>query len=351
MHPTPDGRFGDQTTFPADRPLARQLEALNQHWAEALADEHSARDFIQEVTARVDSALRSLWDDKLADTPCALVAVGGYGRGEMFVHSDIDIMVLTPDHAHDDAVQAFLYTLWDTGLSIGYAVRSLDECLEAASDPTVYTSLIESRLIAGNDELLTRLDAAIRDDTAFDPGWFFAAKLDEQQARYASHDNVGTKIEPHIKEGPGGLRDLHTIRWLANRIDGAPTLAGMHRAELLRDDEFQAMARAESLLFRIRIGLHGLAERPEERLLLMHQKTLAGAFGYQGEQSGNLAVERFMQHFFRATIEVERLNQLLIQRWRERLHPEILEPIERLNPRFIMRGRLIETRDAQVFMR
>ncbi|HER19442.1 MAG TPA: [protein-PII] uridylyltransferase, partial [Chromatiales bacterium] len=356
MHPTAEhsaaeGRFADQVTVPADRPLARQLEALNQHWAEALADEGSARDFIDEVTARVDSALRTLWQDQLADTPCTLVAVGGYGRGEMFVHSDIDIMVLTPNHAHDDAVQAFLYTLWDTGLSIGYAVRSLEECLEAAVDPTVYTSLIESRPIAGNDELLAELDTAIRDDDRFEPAWFFAAKIDEQHARYRSHDNVGTKIEPHIKEGPGGLRDLHTIRWLANRIDGTPTLAGMHRAGMLRDDEFQSLARAQSLLFRIRIGLHGLADRSEERLLLMHQKTLAGTFGYEGEQGGNLAVERFMQHFFRATIEVERLNQLLIQRWRERLHPEILEPVEPLNPRFVMRGRLIETRDAQVFMR
>ncbi|HSH83800.1 MAG TPA: [protein-PII] uridylyltransferase [Guyparkeria sp.] len=344
-------RFGDQTTLPSDRPLARQLEALNACWKETLADGIPARNFIAEVSARVDSVLRSLWKDKLADTSCALVAVGGYGRGEMFVHSDIDIMVLTPDRSHDDAVQAFLYTLWDTGLPIGYAVRSLDECLLAADDPTIYTSLLESRLVAGRAELLARLDAAIRDDSRFSPAWFFAAKVDEQQTRHQSHDNLGTKIEPHIKEGPGGLRDLHTIRWLANRIDGAATLASMHRAGLLHDDEFQALEQAESLLFRIRIGLHGLAERAEERLLLTHQKALATAFGYQGQQDGNLAVERFMQHFFRATIEVERLNQLLIQRWRERLQPEILKPVEQINPRFNKRGRLIETRDAQVFMR
>ncbi|MDG4866994.1 [protein-PII] uridylyltransferase [Guyparkeria sp. 1SP6A2] len=343
--------FNDQTTFPADRPLARQLDMLNQHWADALAGDTEARAFINEVTARVDSALRHLWQDKLEGLPCALLAVGGYGRGEMFVHSDIDVMVLTRDHAHDEPVQAFLYTLWDTGLSIGYAVRSLDECIEAAEDPTVYTSLLESRLVAGDAPLLAEMDRSIRDENAFPADWFFTAKLQEQQDRYRSHDNVGTKIEPHLKEGPGGLRDLHTIRWLANRIDGAPALPGMHRAGLLRDDEFQALEHAESLLFRIRIGLHGLAERAEERLLLTHQKTLATAFGYEGEQDGNLAVERFMQHFFRATIEVERLNQLLLQRWRERLQPTILEPVERINPRFIKRGQLIETRDAQVFMR
>ncbi len=343
--------FNDQTTFPADRPLARQLDMLNQHWADALAGDTEARAFVNEVTARVDSALRHLWQDKLEGIPCALLAVGGYGRGEMFVHSDIDVMVLTRDHAHDEPVQAFLYTLWDTGLSIGYAVRSLDECIEAAEDPTVYTSLLESRLVAGDAALLAEMDRSIRDENAFPADWFFTAKLQEQQDRYRSHDNVGTKIEPHLKGGPGGLRDLHTIRWLANRIDGAPALPGMHRAGLLRDDEFQALEHAESLLFRIRIGLHGLAERAEERLLLTHQKTLATAFGYEGEQDGNLAVERFMQHFFRATIEVERLNQLLLQRWRERLQPTILEPVERINPRFIKRGQLIETRDAQVFMR
>ncbi len=351
MTPADATSFNDQTTFPADRPLARQLDTLNQHWADALAGDTEARAFINEVTARVDSALRHLWQDKLEGRPCALLAVGGYGRGEMFVHSDIDVMVLTRDHAHDEPVQAFLYTLWDTGLSIGYAVRSLDECIEAAEDPTVYTSLLESRLVAGDAALLAEMDRSIRDETSFPASWFFTEKLQEQLARYRSHDNVGTKIEPHLKEGPGGLRDLHTIRWLANRIDGAPALPGMHRAGLLRDDEFQALEHAESLLFRIRIGLHGLAERPEERLLLMHQKTLAAAFGYEGEQDGNLAVERFMQHFFRATIEVERLNQLLLQRWRERLQPAILEPVERINPRFIKRGQLIETRDAQVFMR
>ncbi|MFW6322991.1 MAG: [protein-PII] uridylyltransferase [Guyparkeria sp.] len=349
-HPL-ENPFADQTTFPTDRPLARQLDAFNEHWPEALAGEAQARAFITEVTARVDSALRLLWQERLEDLPCALLAVGGYGRGEMFVHSDIDVMVLTADHQHDEAVQAFLYTLWDTGLSIGYAVRSLEECIEAAEDPTIYTSLLEARLVAGDNALFERLDRAIRDASAFPARWFFAAKLDEQRDRYEAHDNVGTKIEPHIKEGPGGLRDLHTIRWLANRIDGAPTFAAMHRAGLLRDDEYRTLERAEILLSQIRIGLHGLAERAEERLLLTHQKTLATTFGYQGEQDGNLAVERFMQHFFRATIEVERLSRLLIQQWRERLYPETLEPIERLNPRFIKRGQLIETRDAQVFMR
>ncbi|MFO7582312.1 [protein-PII] uridylyltransferase [Guyparkeria sp.] len=351
MNLPPENPFSDQTTFPSDRPLARQLDAFNEHWPMALAGKNEARAFITEVTARVDSALRQLWQDRLVGLPCALLAVGGYGRGEMFVHSDIDVMVLTADHEHDEAVQAFLYTLWDTGLSIGYAVRSFDECIEAAEDPTVYTSLLEARLVAGDNALFERLDEAIRDESAFAARWFFAAKLDEQRDRYEANDNVGTKIEPHIKEGPGGLRDIHTIRWLANRIDGAPTLAAMHRAGLLRDDEFRALARAETLLSQIRIGLHGLAERAEERLLLTHQKTLATTFGYEGEQDGNLAVERFMQHFFRATIEVERLSRLLIQKWRERLYPETLEPVERLNPRFIKRGQLIETRDAQVFMR
>ncbi|MGM0517546.1 MAG: [protein-PII] uridylyltransferase [Pseudomonadota bacterium] len=351
MNQLPEHPFGDQSTFPTDRPLARQLDAFNEHWAEAMAGGDEARAFIGEVTARVDSALRQLWQDKLADRPCALLAVGGYGRGEMFVHSDIDVMVLTADHAHDEAVQAFLYTLWDTGLSIGYAVRSFEECLEAARDATVYTSLLEARLIAGDQPLFDRIDTAIRDEETFPARWFFSAKLDEQRDRYESHDNVGTKIEPQIKEGPGGLRDLHTVRWLANRIDGAPTFAAMHRAGLLRDDEFAALERAETLLFRIRIGLHGLADRAEERLLLMHQKTLATSFGYEGEQDGNLAVERFMQRFFRSTIEVERLTRLLIQKWRERLYPETLEPVKRLNPRFVRRGQLIETRDAQVFMR
>lgn len=334
-----------------ERPLARQLENLNEHWESVIDSPGDARDFLTEITARVDATLRQLWRKSVSDADCTLLAVGGYGRGEMFTYSDIDIMVLIPDHHHDEQVQNFLYTLWDTGLSIGYAVRSIPETLQAAQDPTVYTTLLETRVVAGDEALAADLDAAIRDDNRFTPQWFYQAKLDEQNERYHNHEDVGAKIEPQIKDSPGGLRDLHTMRWLANRLTGATTLAEMHRNGLLRDSEFQSLNQAESLLFRLRIGLHGLAGRAEERLLLTHQKRLAAAFGFEGTQEGNLAVERFMQQYFRAAIEVERLNRLLLQHLRERLYPADFKQVIQLTPRFIKRGQLIETTDAQVFMR
>ena len=334
-----------------ERPLARQLETLNEQWPSVISDTLDPRDFLTEITARVDATLRQLWHSSMQDTPCTLLAVGGYGRGEMFAHSDIDIMVLIPDHHHDEPVQEFLYTLWDTGLSIGYAVRSIPETLQAASDPTIYTTLLETRVIAGDAKLAEQLDSAIRDDARFSPQWFYQAKLAEQNARYHNHEDVGAKIEPQIKDSPGGLRDLHTMRWLANRLTGAKTLADMHRNGLLRDSEYQSLHNAEQLLFRLRIGLHGITKRAEERLLLTHQKRLAAAFGFEGTHDGNLAVERFMQRYFRAALEVERLNRIMLQYWREALYPQDFAAVSRLTPRFVKRGQLIETADAQVFMR
>ncbi|MGC8696939.1 MAG: [protein-PII] uridylyltransferase, partial [Halothiobacillus sp.] len=149
----------------------------------------------------------------------------------------------------------------------------------------------------------------------------------------------------------GGLRDLHTLRWLGNRVAGAHSLAAMHDAGLLRDQEWQALNHAEDFISRVRIGLHSVAGRAEERLLLLHQKTLASAFGFHSEHNGNLAVEQFMQQYFRTTTEVERLNQVIVQNFAEQLDPAPAPLRQPLNARFAVRGHLLETTDPQVFMR
>ena len=329
-----------------------QLDQLRANWAEALVDAADARAFIREYSDRLDAFLRALWQEYLDDCPAALLAVGGYGRQEMFPHSDIDILILVENRALDEQVQAFLYVLWDTGLAIGHSVRTLDDCIDAGrSDATVYTNMLDARLVAGKTALERALSERVRSDQMTTHWRFFQDKCHEQAGRYEAQDEVGARIEPNIKEGPGGLRDLQTMRWLANRVHGARTFADMHRIGLLRDGEYRALDQAEALLFRIRIGLHGLAERGEERLLLMHQKALAGHFGYLLDTDGNLAVEQFMQSYFRAVIESERLNRLLLQELREQLNPEPTPEAQVLNPRFQLRGNLLETRNAQVFMR
>ncbi len=329
----------------------QQLTQLQSRWAEAIGDEHVARAWLHEYSDRLDSFLRALWTELLPDLEAGLFAVGGYGRREMFPESDIDILILVADAAEIERVQAVLYVLWDTGLTIGHSVRTLDDCLrEGKDDVTVYTNLLDARLIAGRTELDEQLTELVRGDAITNDWQFFQDKSNEQAARYRAQDESGARIEPNIKEGPGGLRDLQTLRWVAKRVHGAETFAEMHRIGLLRDSEFHALAAAENLLFRVRIGLHGLAERGEERLLLMHQKTLASHFGYPQDE-GNRGVEQFMQSYFRSVIEAERLNHLLLQDFRERLDPRTAAEPEPLNPRFQIRGNLLETRDAQVFMR
>ncbi len=321
-------------------------------WPEALRAADGARVFLKTHTHLIDELLKSYWPEELASGVAALVAVGGYGRGEQFPHSDIDLLILLETHQPETAIQDFLRHLWDAGLVIGHAVRTVEECLIAGRDDvTVYTNLLDARLITGNAALFEQLGQLVRSDQVFQDWSFFQAKTAEQAMRYRTFDETGAKIEPNIKESPGGLRDLHTIRWIGNRVAGAGTLDAMHEHGLLGDREWQTLTEAESFLSQVRIGLHALAGRAEERLLLLHQKALAAQFGYEGEQDGNLAVERFMQRYFRTTIEIERLNQLILQNFREALDPYPDNRIVPINARFRIRGHLLETVDAQVFMR
>lgn len=332
--------------------LQRQIEALHARWPQAIIDTQAAHRFLTELSEQIDQFLRLLWPTALQHRRVALLAVGGYGRREQFPHSDIDLLILIDEHCWDEPIQTFLHTLWDEGLPIGHAVRTLDECIAAGrEDVTVYTNLLDARLITGDIALFEALEQIVRSDCITQNWPFFLAKAAEQDQRYLAHDSMGARIEPNIKESPGGLRDLQTLRWIGNRVARAGSLGAMHRAQLLRDQEWQTLETAQGFLFRVRIGLHALAGRGEERLLLMHQKALATHFQFTADPDGNLAVEHFMQEYFRAALEIERLNLLILQNFREHLDPHPATQIIPINPRFRIRGHLLETTDAQVFMR
>jgi [protein-PII] uridylyltransferase len=350
MKPRLASSSGQDSTLSMD--LSTRITQHLATWPDALQAADGAQVFLETHTRLIDELLKSYWPQELAAGAATLVAVGGYGRGEQFPHSDIDLLILLETHQFDAVIQDFLCRLWDAGLVIGHAVRTVEECLIAGRDDvTVYTNLLDARLITGNADLFTQLDRLVRSDQVFQDWSFFQAKTAEQAMRYRAFDEMGAKIEPNVKESPGGLRDLHTLRWIGNRVAGARTLNAMHAHGLLGDREWQTLTEAEAFISQVRIGLHALAGRAEERLLLLHQKTLAAQFGYEGEQDGNLAVERFMQRYFRTTIEIERLNQLILQNFRETLDPHPDNHIIPINARFRIRGHLLETTDAQVFMR
>jgi [protein-PII] uridylyltransferase len=170
-----------------------------------------------------DNLLAAVWAKHHIDHSCCLIAVGGYGRGELYPHSDIDLLILLPEqavdnHALNSRIEALIGTLWDLGLNVGHSVRSLNECLtEAKKDITVQTNLLESRLLSGAAGFYQEFLSAIK--YGLDVPAFFAAKLKEQASRHAKFNDTAYNLEPNIKESPGGLRDLHMVTWLAQSLN------------------------------------------------------------------------------------------------------------------------------------
>ena len=280
----------------------------------------------------VDDLLRRAWHHCIPEgAGLSLIAVGGYGRGELFPRSDIDLLVLAePDaqQAHQAALSRFFALLWDTGLPIGHAVRSAQECTTAAADQTVMTALLEARPVAAGPEAMAALAAAIAPEKIWPPCDFFLAKREELQQRHRRHGDTSDNLEPNIKDGPGGLRDLHMLGWLALRSFGVRDLDALVGLGHLGPDEAVALERERRVLCRLRYGLHLVAGRREERLRFDYQKLLATRLGYV-DDNDSLAVEKMMQGFYRSAAIVRRINDRLLQRFEEHFDGSALaEPID-----------------------
>lgn len=299
--------------FDADEPIDRLLAARS---------------------AGVDSVLCSAWQrSNCASSNMHLLATGGYGRGELFPASDVDLLVLAEadvQAAQHEALAHFFTLLWDVGLSAGHAVRSLAQCVQAARDDlTVVTALSEWRMLCGKPDAAQRLARALSASTLWPAGEYFAEKRDEQRQRHARFNDTAYNLEPNIKEGPGGLRDIHTLVWMARRVHGVTGLAALVPLGVLGEDEFASLERERQALSRLRFGLHLVAGRREERLLFDLQKALATRLGLRDERADNLAVEQLMQGFFRSAATVLRINDRLLQRFDEQLEGEQrAEPID-----------------------
>ena len=283
----------------------------------------------------------------------ALLAVGGYGRGELHPYSDVDLMILvdaTETESTRDLISAFFTLLWDIRLEIGHSVRTVEDCIqEAEADITVATNIMEARLLAGNEDLFERMQAATGPDRVWDSKAFFQAKLDEQIQRHAKFHDTAYNLEPNIKENPGGLRDIQMIGWVAKRHFGAQTLAELVDHGFLTPGEYRTLSEGEQLLWRIRSHLHYMNERREDRLLFDFQRDLALAFGYE-DGDNNLAIEAFMQRYYRVVMELERLNELLLQLFREAiLYADQPEQTEVINERFVVRNEYIATHSPATF--
>ncbi|HET8731650.1 MAG TPA: [protein-PII] uridylyltransferase [Moraxellaceae bacterium] len=299
-------------------------------------------------------AWRCLGLDRFGDV--ALLAVGGYGRGELHPGSDIDVMILHSQEslgeAESTSVSDFITLLWDLGLEIGASVRSLAECVEAArEDITIATNLMESRTITGDEQLRVHMQALTGPEHLWPGKEFFKAKWDEQIERHAKHNNTEYNLEPDIKNAPGGLRDIQTIAWVAKRHFGASTLEDLVGHGFLTEAEYRQLNEGLTLLWRIRFALHMIAGRSENRLLFDFQRQVALMFGF-ADSNANRAVEQLMKAYYRAAMNISMLNEMLLQYFDEAIlranESAVITPI---NSRFQLRDGYIDAINDDVFRR
>ena len=318
---------------------------------------------LSRLSALADDLLQTLWQQAGLAGPFALVAVGGYGRAELFPHSDVDVLVLLPDeraHEHDSdlrsSIEGFIGSCWDVGLEIGSSVRTLSQCLaESRKDVTIQTSVLESRLVAGDPRLFGRL----REDLglAIDPEAFFVAKTLEMRQRHNKFEDTPYALEPNCKESPGGLRDLQVILWVAKAAGLGRNWDELARGGLATAFEVKQIKRNEALLRLIRFRLHLLADRREDRLVFDLQTAVAESFGYGVPESSTLiqmavvrSSEVLMRRYYWAAKAVSQLNQILLLNLEERLYPSAHEP-QPINENFNEKAGMIDVASDDLYQR
>ncbi|WIF66387.1 [protein-PII] uridylyltransferase [Metapseudomonas otitidis] len=363
--PQVDPELFDRGQFQAElalksSPIAAFKKAIRQ--AKDVLDARFAngRDIRRLVEDRawfVDQILREAWArfDWSEDADIALLAVGGYGRGELHPYSDIDLLILLDSADHEtfrEPIEGFLTLLWDIGLEVGQSVRSVDECAEEArADLTVVTNLMESRTIAGPESLRRRMQEVTSPDRMWPSKDFFLAKRQEQKARHAKYNDTEYNLEPNVKGSPGGLRDIQTILWVARRQFGSLNLHALVKEGFLVESECSMLASSQEFLWKVRYALHMLAGRAEDRLLFDHQRKLAGLLGFHGSDAKQ-AIEHFMQKYYRVVMAVAELSDLINQHFEEVIlrsgENAVAQP---LNSRFQLRDGYIEVAHPNVFKR
>ena len=333
--------------------IKNALEQLNIHQGQGT----SASELVKRYTWMVDQLVIIIWEHYLSQYELAhaptLVAVGGYGRKELHPYSDVDLMILIADDDYQeprDFIEAFVRFLWDIGLEIGHSVRSIKDCVkESKADITTFTNLLESRLLCGDALLISQMNEKVRAPRIWASAKYADGKVEEQQQRHKRFQDTAYSLEPNLKESPGGLRDLQTILWIYNRHFGVQSFKQMNDQELINDDEYRMLIRARNILWKMRVGLHLITGRREDRLLFDTQRLLANEFGYQ-DTKANLAVEQLMKRYYRTAQQVIYLNELLLTNFRISFGKRFsISSTKVLNNHFALKHKMIELREANTF--
>ncbi len=309
---------------------------------------------LRALASLTDNLLQRLATDMALPAHCALVAVGGYGRGDLYPSSDVDILILLPDSetagsAAGEIVEQFVTLLWDVGLEPGIAVRTIAECLEeAAKDVTVDTSMLEARAIWGDCELVSELSAQLCKQRNLQT--FFAAKIDEQKKRHARHLDVALNLEPNIKESPGGLRDLQMMLWLSKAAGLGNDWKALASQNIITTAEAKHIARHERILMDLRIRLHYLSGRREDRLVFDHQSALAAELKLDAGKH-KLASEALMRRYYLTAKAIWQMNSILLINLIERISNRKKDVVREIDDDFDLINGNIEARDETIFQR
>lgn len=338
------------------KPVTEGLNRTNERLYAAFDQGVPIQMLVRQKSKVIDHVLNFCFDSFINNTQecqCSLVAVGGYGRSELLPESDIDLMILLsqqPGKQLENELSCFITFLWDIGLEVGHSVRTIEDCIEQGkADVTVITNMIESRLVCGDKNLYEQFQQAIGPSKMWSSREFFEAKLKEQHSRHLRYNDTAYNLEPNIKEGPGGLRDIQIVGWVAKRHFGTRTYLELIDRGFITSDEYQLLVQGQRHLWKVRFALHRLAKRREDRLLFDYQNQISADFGFEPGPH-NLAIEQFMQQYYRTIMELERLNEMLLQIFREEiLFPDTKKQETSINDRFMLRNSFIEVKHLDVF--
>ncbi len=302
----------------------------------------------------IDELLVLAWQQFIECDEFSLIAVGGYGRSELLLASDIDLMILEKPRTKKESkhkLESFLTFLWDFGLEVGHSVRTVKECQqEAKKDITVITNVMESRLLCGNEKLYEDMRKTTAPKKIWPTRKYFEEKLTEQKRRHEKYSDSESKLEPNVKESPGGLRDIQMISWVAKRHFDNIDLSSLVKHKFLTRDEYNALEQGRNLLWRVRFALHMTTERREDRLLFEYQRGVAELIGFKSND--NKGIEEFMKMYFKTIREMSRLNEMLLQHFQEEIiYGNRREKIVAINARFQKRNDFIEVTNKNVFKR
>jgi len=300
--------------------LLSQLKKFEYQSSEYLKTSFSqgvnVRELVMKRSEHIDSLLITLWHHLNISEHFSLIAVGGYGRGELHPFSDIDLLILTDkkcDKHQVEKLRNYITFLWDTNLNVGHATRTLKQCLELAeSDITVITNLTESRLLYGNKDLFEQMRSATAPSEMWDAQKFFDAKIDEKKIRYKKFNSSSYDLEPNVKSSPGGLRDIQLIRWLAERYFYPQSIFQLIKKKMITKKEYYALIKAQLFVWKIRFALHVISGTAEDRLLFDFQKDTAKLMGFK-DSKNLLAVEKLMKSYYRSAAIIRNISDILVQ--------------------------------------